>query len=81
MGVRNDPGPAAVRFGITIEDDRRVWISGCVALLVYEEAKIVIRVRGQFITVNGNGLSFESYEGRELCISGKIDSVSLEKRV
>jgi|GEM_PF-2191948 len=65
-------------FTLTLEGDRRLWICGSLAVLFFGEEKIVLRLRGRILTVCGDCLSLESYDTKELCVSGRISSVSLE---
>ncbi len=66
-------------FTVTLECDRNVWIDGCLAILVYERDRVVLRLSRRHLTVNGCDLFLKSYSSHELCISGKITSVILEE--
>lgn len=79
MAGRRSPDPLNGKFSVILENDRQVWISGSPVLLVYENEKIVIKLRGRLLTVSGSSLALESYGERELCVSGTIKSISLEE--
>lgn len=67
-------------FTITLESDKRVWIDGCLAILIYEREKIALKLSRRNLIVNGSDLILRSYSRHELCISGRISSVYLEER-
>lgn len=65
-------------FFVGIEDGRRVLIRGYLALLKYEKEVVCLRMRKKRLIIRGNYLTLDCYAGNELCVSGEIDSVSLE---
>ncbi len=67
-------------FTVTLENDRNVWVDGCLAILVYERDKVAIKLSRRNLIVNGSELVLKSYSSHELCISGRISSVNLEDR-
>lgn len=71
---------APENFTVTLENDRNVWVDGCIAVLVYEDERIVLKLSRRRLTVTGSSLTLEAFSGHELCISGRITGISLEAR-
>ena len=67
-------------FTVTLENDRRVWIDGCIAVPVYEYEHVVVRLKSRNLHITGRALTLESFGHGELCVSGRIEGVSLEER-
>ena len=67
-------------FTVTLENDKNVWIDGCIAVLVYDDERIVLKLRKRNLTVTGSSLTLEAFSDRELCISGRITGIALEER-
>ena len=80
MAERRIKRLAPENFTVTLENDKNVWVDGCIAVLVYEEEQIVLKLSRRRLTVTGSALTLEAFSDHEICISGRITGIALEER-
>ena len=76
MQIASVPGRSIVE----IADDRRVLIENHLGVREYGREKITVNVKFGFISICGNCLELRQMTKEQLVVSGKIRSVSLERK-
>ncbi len=81
LGEMLEMPSASVNSGYTIRvtDGREAYITGCFAILSYDDSVIAIKTSAGRIIVNGDGLDIGSYTDSEITVRGKIHSVITEE--
>ena len=64
-------------WSVKLTDGREVYITGCRAILSYDEAQIKIDAGEIYLMINGEGLDITRYTDREITVRGVIASVSV----
>lgn len=65
---------------IGISGTSELEISGCDGLEDYSSLKIVLRICGQFLTIDGEQLELCSFSNGDIRVNGQIKSLTFEKR-
>ncbi len=69
-----------IRSMISIVDDKEVLVESCKRILECDEIKCSIISHGYLIEVWGSELSVSSFANGSAAISGRIQSLSIERR-
>ncbi len=77
MSVQNES--LAESFTVSVAGDREVSVSGCKKVLTYEEDLIRIQTRECVVAVKGEALSLKSFHPGEMRITGRIDTLAIER--
>lgn len=67
--------PVTGGFSVRVTDGREVYITGCRAILSYDDGIIVVKTGEGTLTVNGEGLDIGGYTDSEITVRGTIHSV------
>ena len=78
MGPAGDWKPA--RSMVTISGDSEVLIENCKRILECSDIKCSLMSAGYLVEICGSGLSAASFASGSARVTGKVQSVSIEKR-
>lgn len=65
-------------WSVTLTDGREAYITGCRAILSYDETTVVIDAGETHIRIAGEGLDISRYCDREIVVRGSVVSVTGE---
>lgn len=67
-------------FNLSVMGEREVTVAPCRRVITYEDALVRVETAGCVVAVTGEGLSLKAYHGKEMRITGRIDSLAIERR-
>lgn len=62
---------------IEIEGNRAIVVNGCTEIILYESEKTVLKLSDISLTVNGEGLSMDTFGGNTVKLSGKLYGIEM----
>lgn len=79
MKMPKENGSLQDPFSLSVLGEREVSLVPCKRILKYEEGDIRIETVGCVVAVKGAGLSLKAYHEKEMRITGRIDSLAIER--
>ncbi len=65
-------------WSVTLTDGREAYVTGCRAILSYDENAVTIDAGDTLLEIRGDGLDIVRYCDREITVRGRVVSVGTE---
>lgn len=66
-------------WSVTLTDGREAYVTGCRAILSYDETMVTIDAGGVFVFIRGEELDIVRYCERDITVRGRIFSVGTDE--
>lgn len=64
---------------VEIKGNSEVYVTGCESILEFESDRILIKAKGQTITILGDGLELSEFLASGVCASGVVNEVRITR--